>query len=278
MPLAIVCIHLTSYVCLFTSVNRLPIGQCGGQQLQEGRLRITEVESFSVFAPGSDPSFIWRDGLRGSPPDREVAVIRLRTDEGVDGVALAPRRGAGPIVADAVEYVLRDELIGADPLQREWLWHRMWEIDRTEELPIFLLGLDRHRPLGSRRPVLRRAHLGSARRLSTRDPGIRIDNDLLEHRRVPRRHDPVHRARLPGAQAPCVGRRPTRRGAVHGGSRACRGRLSADVRRLGRIRPSGRRLRRRCARCGRDTSGTRSRCASSASRRTSGSRSGCGFR
>ena len=42
---------------------------------------------------------------------------------------------------DVVTDVLRDELIGADPLQREWLWHRMWEIDRTEELPIYILGL-----------------------------------------------------------------------------------------------------------------------------------------
>ena len=104
-------------------------------------MRITEVETFNVFAPGASPSFIWRDGLRGSPPDREVGVIRLRTDEGVDGVAIAPRRGSGRIVADAFAHVLRDELIGADPLQREWLWHRIWEVDRTEELPIFLLGL-----------------------------------------------------------------------------------------------------------------------------------------
>jgi len=104
-------------------------------------VRITRVETFNVFAPGANPPFIWRDGLRGSPPDREVGVIRLRTDEGVDGVAVAPRRGSAPVVADVVEHVLRDELIGADPLQREWLWHRMWEIDRTDELPIWLLGL-----------------------------------------------------------------------------------------------------------------------------------------
>jgi L-alanine-DL-glutamate epimerase-like enolase superfamily enzyme len=68
-------------------------------------------------------------------------VIRLRTDEGIDGVAIAPRRGSGPVVLDVFEHVLRDELIGADPLQREWLWHRMWEIDRTEELPLWLFGL-----------------------------------------------------------------------------------------------------------------------------------------
>jgi L-alanine-DL-glutamate epimerase-like enolase superfamily enzyme len=37
--------------------------------------------------------------------------------------------------------VLRDELVGCDALQREWLWHRLWEVDRTEELPLYTLGL-----------------------------------------------------------------------------------------------------------------------------------------
>jgi L-alanine-DL-glutamate epimerase-like enolase superfamily enzyme len=44
-------------------------------------------------------------------------------------------------VKDMVDRVLRDELVGADPLQRELLWHRIWEIDRTEELPLPALGL-----------------------------------------------------------------------------------------------------------------------------------------
>ena len=115
--------------------------RCWTTAREGGCVRITRVETFNVFAPGANPPFIWRDGLRGSPPDREVGVIRLRTDQGVDGVAIAPRRGSAPVVTDVVEHVLRDELIGADPLQREWLWHRMWEIDRTEELPIGSLAL-----------------------------------------------------------------------------------------------------------------------------------------
>jgi hypothetical protein len=102
-------------------------------------VRITDVECFDVFAPAADPQFEWRDGLRGGPVDGRVAVLRLRTDEGVDGVALVPRRGSAVVVADAVERILRDELVGADPLQREWLWHRIWEIDRTEELSLDLL-------------------------------------------------------------------------------------------------------------------------------------------
>jgi L-alanine-DL-glutamate epimerase-like enolase superfamily enzyme len=104
-------------------------------------VRITHLESYSVPIPGVTPPFAWRRGLRGGPPDGEGAVLRIGTDEGVEGVALAPRRGAGKILADIVDRVLRDELIGADPLQREWLWHRLWELDRTEELPLYILGL-----------------------------------------------------------------------------------------------------------------------------------------
>jgi L-alanine-DL-glutamate epimerase-like enolase superfamily enzyme len=104
-------------------------------------LRITHVDSFDVLAPGAHPPFAWREGLRGGPSAGHVAVLRLRADEGVDGVALTMHRGSARVVADIVERVLRDELVGTDPLRREWLWHRMWELDRTEEFPIYLLGL-----------------------------------------------------------------------------------------------------------------------------------------
>src|SRR3954451_12635548 len=104
-------------------------------------MRITEVEAHRVRIPPPEPPFGWRRGLLGGPAGGEGAVLRLLTDDGVEGAALMPRRGSGVILEDLVTHVLRAELTGADPLQREWLWHRMWEIDRTEELPIYILGL-----------------------------------------------------------------------------------------------------------------------------------------
>ena len=56
------------------------------------RVRITHVESFKVFAPGARPNFAWREGLRGGPADGLVAVLRLHTDEGIAGVAVAQNR------------------------------------------------------------------------------------------------------------------------------------------------------------------------------------------
>jgi len=104
-------------------------------------VKITDIECFTMRAPAITPPFAWRQGLRGSPGEGIVAAIRIRTDEGVDGVAVAPRRGSGPVMDDAVSRFIRDDIVGTDPLQREWLWHRMWELDRTEEMPIYLLGL-----------------------------------------------------------------------------------------------------------------------------------------
>lgn len=104
-------------------------------------MRITSVESFNVFSPGARPQFAWREGLPGGPEDGYVSVLLIKTDEGVEGVAIAPRPGSAVVVGDLVQRVLREELIGADPLQREWLWHRMWELDRVNEFPINVLGL-----------------------------------------------------------------------------------------------------------------------------------------
>ena len=104
-------------------------------------MRITYVESFRIPLPGANPAFVWRRGLLGSSPDGQAAVLRITTDDGVAGVALATRPGMAAAVEDIVARVLKDALTGQDPLQREWLWHHMWELDRTEEFPLPVLGL-----------------------------------------------------------------------------------------------------------------------------------------
>jgi L-alanine-DL-glutamate epimerase-like enolase superfamily enzyme len=104
-------------------------------------MRITHVESIRVHVPATEPPFRWRDGLDGSAPAGAGAVLRIGTDEGVEGVALFARPGAAVLLDDLVERVLRRELVGQDPLAREWLWHRIWELDRIHELPLPALGL-----------------------------------------------------------------------------------------------------------------------------------------
>lgn len=104
-------------------------------------MKITHVEVHRIEVPAADPPFLWRDGLSGSAPVGDGAVLRIGTDEGAEGVALFARPGAYTTLRELVDRVFRDELVGADPFQREWLWHRVWELDRIHELPLPTLGL-----------------------------------------------------------------------------------------------------------------------------------------
>ncbi len=100
-------------------------------------MRIADVK-FHLIAVPAQPYFRWRAGLPGSEPARVGGLLRIITDEGIEGLAYTYH---GPIVADLVERRLRQELLGQDPLQKEWLWHRIWELDRIEEFPLYALGL-----------------------------------------------------------------------------------------------------------------------------------------
>ena len=100
-------------------------------------MRITQVEVHLVNV-AAQPVFAWRKGLPGSEPRTTGAWLRVVTEDGLEGVAFCKR---GVIFKDLFERRLREELIGQDALKREYLWQRLWEIDRIEELPIYVLGV-----------------------------------------------------------------------------------------------------------------------------------------
>ncbi|WP_330175975.1 racemase [Streptomyces sp. NBC_01498] len=104
-------------------------------------MKITHVAVHRIDVPAAKPPFRWREGLSGSPATGDGAVLHIGTDEGAEGVAVFARPGAFAVLTDLVDRVFRDELLGADPFQREWLWHRVWELDRIHELPLPTLGL-----------------------------------------------------------------------------------------------------------------------------------------
>lgn len=103
-------------------------------------MKITHVEVWPVSVPAPVPAFRWRQGLAGSGPEGERGILRIGTDSGATGVAFASRPGSATVLRDLVDRVLRDELVGQDPLQREHLYHRMWELDRLEEFPLPYFG------------------------------------------------------------------------------------------------------------------------------------------
>ncbi len=99
-------------------------------------MKITEVHAYVVEEP-VEHQFVWRTGLPGSGASRGTTWLRLQTDEGIDGWSPVSR---GPIGLDLIKRRLKDELVGQDPLQKELLWHRVWEVDRIEEFPMYVLG------------------------------------------------------------------------------------------------------------------------------------------
>ncbi|MBA3643900.1 MAG: racemase [Chloroflexia bacterium] len=100
-------------------------------------MNITEV-AVTVTERPVKHVFRWRAGVPGSGTTQIESRIEIRTDEGMTGVAYAAR---GAIIVDLFDRRLRDILIGRDPMLKEDLWERVWEIDRIEELPIYALGL-----------------------------------------------------------------------------------------------------------------------------------------
>lgn len=100
-------------------------------------MRITDVTFELVELPPQQPAFRWRDGLPGSEPATTGGILTLTTESGHTGRAITRR---GPVLADLVARIIRAELIGQDALAREYLWHRIWELDRREGFPLYALG------------------------------------------------------------------------------------------------------------------------------------------
>jgi L-alanine-DL-glutamate epimerase-like enolase superfamily enzyme len=99
-------------------------------------MKIVDVKAYMIETP-TQHHFVWRKGLPGTPPTSSTTWLRLITDQGIDGWSPMPR---GEIGMDLIRRRLRDLLIGRDPLQKELLWHEVWELDRIEEFPMYALG------------------------------------------------------------------------------------------------------------------------------------------
>ena len=101
-------------------------------------MKIVDVEVVLTAVPAHAPAYRWRSGLPGSEPATQGAWLALHTDAGVTGYAFCLR---GAILTDLVERRLRADLLGTDPLAREFLWDRLWELDRIERFPVYISGV-----------------------------------------------------------------------------------------------------------------------------------------
>lgn len=67
----------------------------------------------------------WRDGIKPSGPMARAGLMRILTDDGLEGWS-----PCGSVDIEEVKY----QLIGQDPLDRELIWQNMWRNLRTSNL------------------------------------------------------------------------------------------------------------------------------------------------
>lgn len=101
-------------------------------------MKITGVRAHVLRSPLAQP-FAFSQGWVAS---RGATLVEVSTDEGITGWGEALCQGLQPpeIAAAAVESALKPLAIGADPLQPEVLWHRMYQQTRDYGLKGAVIG------------------------------------------------------------------------------------------------------------------------------------------
>ena len=104
-------------------------------------MKIERIEAYVLDDQVEE--FHWQIDRPGSGDGRAAdrtynLYLRIITDDGVEGYATGSK---GRIGIDLVERRIAPELLGKDPTMTEFLWERIWDIDRLEEFPLYVLGL-----------------------------------------------------------------------------------------------------------------------------------------
>lgn len=101
-------------------------------------MKITDVKAHVLRSPLAQP-FAFSQGWVSS---RGATLVEVTTDEGLTGWGEALCQGLQPpeIAAAAVSSALRPLLLGADPLEPEPLWHRMYHHTRDYGLKGAVIG------------------------------------------------------------------------------------------------------------------------------------------
>jgi D-galactarolactone cycloisomerase len=91
-------------------------------------MKIAQVRAH-VLRSALEQPFAFSQGWVSS---RGATLVEVQTDEGITGWGEALCQGLQPpeIAAAAIDHVLKDLVVGADPLQPEVLWHRMYHHTR----------------------------------------------------------------------------------------------------------------------------------------------------
>jgi L-alanine-DL-glutamate epimerase-like enolase superfamily enzyme len=95
-------------------------------------MKITGVK-IHHFEWERDP-YHWRDGIKPNDPTARGALLRILTDEGIEG--LTPYRSGANV--EEIKY----QLVGEDPLNRERIWQKFWRNLRSSRLGFAIGSVD----------------------------------------------------------------------------------------------------------------------------------------
>ena len=95
-------------------------------------MKITGVKTH--FVEWVRGPYHWRDGIMPNGPVGRAGLLRIQTDEGVEG--LSPYGGGANIEE------IKWQLIGADPLNRERIWQDFWRNLRSSKLGLAIGAVD----------------------------------------------------------------------------------------------------------------------------------------
>lgn len=108
-------------------------------------MEITDVKAYLLefsIRPEGFKTYRWREGLNIAKtylPENKMRrlLLQIGTDEGVEGFSFSSH---GKIMAELVKEVFRPVILGEDPLMRERIWKKLWDIDRIQQFPIYAQG------------------------------------------------------------------------------------------------------------------------------------------
>ncbi|MCD6504353.1 hypothetical protein J7K52_03160 [Candidatus Bathyarchaeota archaeon] len=112
---------------------------------EDVKLKITDVKAYLLeftVRPEGFKTYRWRKGLNIGEtyiPENKMRrlLLEVETDEEVRGFAFS---GHGRVMLELVREVFRPLLLGEDPLMREKIWKKIWDIDRIRQLPVYAQG------------------------------------------------------------------------------------------------------------------------------------------
>src|SRR6185436_14468853 len=100
----------------------------GRQHKKRAKMKVTDIKIHVLKSALAEP-FAFSQGW---VKQRSATLIEVLTDEGITGWGEAFAQGLEPpeIAATVIDKALKPLVVGADPLDTEVLWHRMYHMTR----------------------------------------------------------------------------------------------------------------------------------------------------